>query len=421
MATAAPPIEAVSYTDLYERWEKSNWSAREIDFSTDREDWHERFSEFERKAALWNYALFFWGEDAVTDGLSPYIDAAPLEEQKYFLTTQQVDEARHAIFFARWMDEVAGLGSTPGEALAAIEPQLTWGFKKVFGRLVTMADELRRDRSKPKLAAAVTLYHMVIEAGLAQPGQHLIQSYLEERDLMPGFRGGMENVSRDEQRHIGFGVKLLHDLNKEDPDCRYAVADLLREVTPYTIGVLVPPNWDRRYVECFGYTLEEIYVTGVESLYSKLRAAGLDIETLPGPPPLPADLSPEEQASRAIRLQEAGILGEKIGPPSRDPDDVATLFDVVRRSLDTEQVPHDGFTIEWDFTDAEPWHLVVANGDTRAVQGASEKPELVMRARFEDFVDIAAGRRDPVRAMATGRLRPRGNPVWLWRARKLFG
>ena len=62
------------------------------------------------RAALWNYALFFWGEDAVADNLSPFIDAAPREEQKYFLATQQVDEARHAVFFKRFMHEVAGLG-----------------------------------------------------------------------------------------------------------------------------------------------------------------------------------------------------------------------------------------------------------------------------------------------------------------------
>ena len=64
----------------------------------------------ERRAALWNYALFFWGEDAVADNLSPFIDAAPREEQKYFLATQQADEARHAVFFKRFMHEVAGLG-----------------------------------------------------------------------------------------------------------------------------------------------------------------------------------------------------------------------------------------------------------------------------------------------------------------------
>ena len=80
-----------------------------------------------------------------------------------------------------------------------------------------MADELRADRSPAKLAAAVALYHIVIEGALAQPGQHLICSYLEERDLLPAFREGMENIQADEQRHIGFGVKLLSDLQPRRP------------------------------------------------------------------------------------------------------------------------------------------------------------------------------------------------------------
>ena len=63
----------------------------------DRVEWQEKFSDLERRAALWNYAMFFHGEDSVADNLSPFIDAAPREEQKYFLTTQQVDEARHPV------------------------------------------------------------------------------------------------------------------------------------------------------------------------------------------------------------------------------------------------------------------------------------------------------------------------------------
>ena len=96
------------------------------------------------------------------------------------------------------MNEVCGLGDgTTAGGLAAIEPELTWSFRKVFDRLDTMADELRRDRSRPKLAAAITLYHFVIEASMAQPGQHYIEGYLTDRELLPGFRAGMHNVSQD--------------------------------------------------------------------------------------------------------------------------------------------------------------------------------------------------------------------------------
>src|SRR3712207_9257869 len=66
--------DQISYEDLYRRWEQGNWSAYEIDFSKDKEGW-ESLSEVQRNSALWIYSMFFYGEDAVTDGLSPYIDA----------------------------------------------------------------------------------------------------------------------------------------------------------------------------------------------------------------------------------------------------------------------------------------------------------------------------------------------------------
>ena len=346
MATALPqknPLDNISYEDLYRRWEKGNWQAMAIDFSQDAVDWREKFTDIERKGALWNYSLFFWGEDAVADGLSPYIDAAPTEEQKYFLATQQVDEARHAVFFNRFMKDVVGIGGDRiSDGLSEIKPQLTWGFNKVFDRLVDMSDELRRDPSIPKLAAAVTLYHMIIEAALAQPGQHFITSYLTERGVMPGFREGMEKVAADEQRHIGFGVKLLSDLRKMDPEVPHAVADLLREVIPWTASVLVPPNWDMRYIESFGFTYEDIGEEGAASLETKMRSAGMPIEELPGPPVFPVEGTPRERAVRGQQMVRAGLLGEKTGPPSREPEHMALLFDVIASSLDSSAAKGPG-------------------------------------------------------------------------------
>ena len=320
---ASLPTDAISYEDLYARWERGNWSATELDFTEDARQWREDFTEFERHAAVWNYCLFFWGEDAVADNLSPYIDAAPLEEQKYFLATQQVDEARHAVFFKRFMHEVCGIGDgSMASGLQTIKPQLTPGFRKIFDRLDRMADELRADRSPAKLAAAVTLYHVVIEASLAQPGQHFICSYLEERDQLPAFRKGMENIAADEQRHIGFGVKLLADLNREDPvGVPKAVARTMREVTRYTSQVLMPPAWDERYVTVFNSTLDEVGLEGFTSMTTKLRSAGLAIETLPGPPLLPVGLSPIETTRRGRALAKAGVIGVREGPTAARPRD----------------------------------------------------------------------------------------------------
>lgn len=412
--------EQISYTDLYARWEKGNWSATEIDFSADRAQWQERFSPFEQRAALWNYALFFHGEDAVADNLSPYIDAAPLEEQKYFLATQQVDEARHAVFFKRFMHEVCDVGDgTMAGGLAAIRPTLTWGFRRVFDRLDTMADELRRDRSKPKLAAAIALYHLVVEATLAQSGQHFITGYLEQRDVLPGFYGGMRNVEFDEQRHIGFGVRMLYDLGREDPECKEAVGELMREVLPWALAVFVPPGWDERYATAFGFELLDIYELGIASLESKLRAAGMPMEQLRLP--IPAELDSRARAEYGVSLLRAGYLGEKTGPPARDAETLALLFRGVERSVDHRHLPHRPVTIEWAFTDAEPWHLRIDDGATAAAQGHVPGADLTFRCTVEDWVDVAAGRVDPRRALVQRRLRPRGDLRLLLRMQKIFG
>jgi putative sterol carrier protein len=413
-------VDKISYEDLYERWEKRNWRSSELDFTEDRRQWHEQFSEIERRGALWNYAMFFHGEDSVTDNLSPYIDAAPLEEQKYFLATQQVDEARHAVFFGRFMKEVVHRGENIGTSLTATYPELTWGFRKTFEHLDKVADSLRKDRSIPNLAAAIAMYHLVVEATLAQPGQKFIESYLEERDILPGFRAGMENVSRDEQRHIGFGVKMLSDLVKMDPDSKAAVADLLRDVSRFTVGVFVPPGWDERYVTCFGSTIEEVYTHGMVSLESKLRAAGLPPEELPGPPPFPWDLPCEERARRAVLLLKAGVLGEKVGPPSRDPQTIEMLMDTVTRTADTKATPNGRLTIQWAFKDADPWFVRIDDGATEAKPGTADEPDVEISCRFEDWVDIAAGREDPRLAFLKGRFRPKGKVRSLLAMRKVF-
>ena len=417
------PLEHVSYEGLYKLWETGQWSAYELDFTQDRVDWHETFGPVERRAAAWNYSMFYHGEDVVIYALSPYIEAAPLIEQKYFLTTQQVDEARHAVLFKRFMEEVVEVGGGSADAtLEATRPELTWGFKKTFGYLDTIGDSLKKDPSVPNFAAAIFMYHFLIEATIAQTGQHFIIDYLGGPGLMPGFREGVSNVARDEQRHIAFGVKCVSDLVKQDPDCKHAIADLMRTTMPYVTAVFVPPNWDRGYTEVFGETLEDLLEKGMNSLEQKMRAAGLPLEELPGAAPVPRGLTARERADRTIQMLQAGYLGEKTGPPDKDPQRMEVLFDLIRRSIDTTATPSGGpATIAWEFPDAPPFFMRIANGSTEARPGRLEDPDLTLRCRFEDWVDIVAGRRDPRVALATGRLRPRGSLRLLFRMGKLFG
>ena len=179
-----------------------------------------------------------------------------------------------------------------------------------------MADDLRRDRSLPNFARAIALYHMVVEATLAQPGQHYIEDYFAKAGTMPGFSEGMANVSRDEQRHIGFGVKVLSECFAESDECKQAVRELLREVMPYSLAVFMPPNWDLDYTPRL-----RLRARGHLRLRAALgaRPSGGRPATrsrrCPGRLPIDPELDPEEIARRQITLLKAGVMGEPNGRP----------------------------------------------------------------------------------------------------------
>jgi putative sterol carrier protein len=400
----------ITYEDLYRRWEKGNWSAYDLDFSEDRKGW-EALSEIQKKSALWTYSMFFYGEDSVTDNLSPYIDAAPKEEQKYFLATQQVDEARHAIFFHRFFREVIEAGDSISSTLAYTLPQLGWGYRGVFGRLDQMAEELRKDRSLPKFAQAIALYHMVVEATLAQPGQHFIEDFFVKEGTMPGFSEGMGNVSQDEQRHIGFGVKALSEMFEESEECKQAVVEILREVLPYSMAVFVPPGWDERYTTEYGFKLEDIYAFGMRSVEAKWRAAGYPLDEMP-PDVYPVDrsLTHEERARQQIALVKAGVLGEPNGRPDSSPETQRLLFDIISRSANLNGESNGRpWVFQFRFTDADPWQIVVENGSTRAQPGEAPKPDFTFETDWAQWIEISTRGGRPFPAVLRRRLRPRGS------------
>jgi len=427
MSVASQSLMAnVTYEDLYKRWEGGNWSAYDIDFSQDRKGW-ESLSDMQRRSAMWIYSMFFYGEDRVADTLAPYITAAPTEEQSYFLATQQVDEVRHSIFFHRFFKEVIGVGGDSIQStLASTLPQLNWGYRGIFDRLDVMAEELRKDRSLPKYAQAITLYHLIVEGSLAQPGQHFIEDFFSNGETMPGFSSGMVNVSRDEQRHIGFGVKVLSELLAEDApgsaENRAAVVELLREVLPYGPAVFQPPNMDREYTECYGFSLEDIYAFGLKLIRQRWRTIGYPTEEMP-PGVFPFDPAKDEReiAEDQVKLMLAGVLGAPDGPKPEASLEVQRLyFDVISRVADPGAANGSPLVYQWRFSDAEPWHLTIDNGSTRAEPGIAASPNLTIESSWADWV--ASGKPDAsqLKMVLQRRLRPRGPIREIARLRKVF-
>jgi hypothetical protein len=420
-------MDNVTYEDLYKRWEQGNWSAYELDFSADREGW-EALSEIQRRSAMWIYSMFYYGEDRVADTLAPYVTAAPTEEQSYFLATQQVDEVRHSIFFHRFFKEVIGVGGdSVQQTLSSTLPQLNWGYRGIFDRLDRMAEELRKDRSLPKYAQAITLYHLIVEGSLAQPGQHFIEDFFASKETMPGFSEGMGNVSRDEQRHIGFGVKVLSELldlsNPGAEECRAAVVELLREVLPYGPAVFYPPGMDREYTECYGFSLEDIFAFGLKLIRQRWRTIGYPTEEMPpGVFPFDPEASAEEVAARQVKLMEAGVLGPPDGPtPDASPETQRLYFDVVERVADPAAANGSPLVYQYRFSDADPWLLTIDNGSTRAEPGEAPNPTLVLEASWADFIAMGKPEARPLKMLLQRRIRPRGKLREIVRVRKVFG
>jgi hypothetical protein len=419
-------MDNVTYVDLYKRWEQGNWSAYDIDFTADRAGW-EGLSEIQRRSAMWIYSMFFYGEDRVADTLAPYITAAPTEEQSYFLATQQVDEVRHSVFFHRFFKEVIGVGGDSiQETLSSTLPQLNWGYRGVFDRLDRMAEELRKDRSLPKYAQAITLYHLIVEGSLAQPGQHFIEDFFSSEETMPGFSSGMANVSRDEQRHIGFGVKVLAELLSEGQpgwqENRAAVVELLRETLPYGPAVFSPPNLDRSYTECYGFSLEDIFAFGLKLIRQRWRTIGYPTEEMPpGVFPFDPEASEHEVAERQIKLMMAGVLGRPEGmKPDTSPDVQRAYFDLITRSADPAAANGSRLVYQWRFSDADPWHLTIDNGSTRAEPGEAPDPSLTLETSWADWIEFGKPDAKPLKMLLQRRVRPRGSIRELARMRKVF-
>jgi ribonucleoside-diphosphate reductase beta chain len=282
--------DLLSYEDLYALWERQNWRAHEIDFSEDKRQWliTPTESQFE---TIWSTASFYIGEERVAADLAPFVVAAPSGEVEIFLTTQLVDEARHAAFFDRFMAEVLALqGDDLRARLQEMEKLMLPPWHHVFD------DELRgiarRVQASPDdldlYVEGITTYHMVIEGVLAMTGQHFILKYMSEHGLYPGFVKGFSLVEQDEHRHIAFGVRFLRDVCEQEPRDRTLVREKIEQLVPDACHIFVPPYADdpSDFIS-YAYTSRDIYGYAYRALKRRMSVIGVDVpsadELMPGP------------------------------------------------------------------------------------------------------------------------------------------
>ncbi len=233
-----------SYRELYYRWERQQWSTQELDLITDRIQW-EDLPPDEQDEFISALATFYQGEACVTDALGPYILAVPDEEMRIFLTTQLVDEARHTVFFDRVFKDVLEIDHGRLEDTLMLTRQyMNKGAQFVL--LDSLSDVAERLRNEPRdlkiLIEGVVLYHLVVEGMMGLAGQKTLLDQYRLENIFPAIRAGLMAVTRDESRHVLFGVRFLRDMLQQDASYAAVIEAALHKYAPGAISALTPPE-----------------------------------------------------------------------------------------------------------------------------------------------------------------------------------
>jgi ribonucleoside-diphosphate reductase beta chain len=271
-------LQLMDPQQLYALWERQQWRSQEIDLERDKEHWAE-LPDDAKEEHLWGLSSFFVGEERVTTQFSGLVMAYEDEQEEAFLTTQQVDEVRHAQFFNRFYAEVLERDGTFEDRLEAARADVNESFIQMFDvELVNAQERLLAEPSDIEAKVDfVVLYHMVIEGTLALTGQHFMQDYLERKGKLAGLLEGYQRISQDEHRHVAYGTWFLKE-KAQDPAFKRRIQQKLMELMPLAQGVLVPPGVKDPYdYEILGYHSSQTNEFAFKALSRRLKVIGVPL------------------------------------------------------------------------------------------------------------------------------------------------
>jgi len=265
---------------LYELWERQNWQSHTIDLTQDIRDWQTMDDDLRGRLA-WNLSSFFVGEERVTTQFSGLVMSYESQGEEAFLTTQQVDEARHAQHFNRFYEQVLGIDGSFEDRLARARGDLNDAFIEMFdGVLVDWGQRLiDNPRDIEAKVDFVTLYHMIIEGTLALTGQWFLTEYMERKGILPGWVEGFKLISQDEHRHVAYGTWFLRE-KAGDPALKQRIVEALARLIPLAAAVLVPRGADPNDYAILDYSMEDTNTFAFNALNRRLKVIGIDVASL---------------------------------------------------------------------------------------------------------------------------------------------
>jgi ribonucleoside-diphosphate reductase beta chain len=267
---------------LYRRWEDSQWSPFTVDLDRDREQWAEMSGE-DRELIFFVLSSLMVAEERITTKFSGLVGAYGSEEEATFLSTQQVDEARHMQFYARFQDEVIASPDSIAAHVERARANVSDAFRHIFDEQLVAAHErlVAAPRSLPAKVRFVTIYHLILEGTLGLTTFKFTTDYLSGEGLLPGFVDGYSKIHHDETRHIGYGVWFLRETVREHAAEADTVRETLREVLPSVAASLAPPETgaDRDFA-AIGATSEAIREFALGGLTRRLEIIGVPLSSL---------------------------------------------------------------------------------------------------------------------------------------------
>ena len=242
----------------------------------DRDQWQEMSGE-DRGLVHWALSSLMVAEERITTKFAGLVLAYGSEEEATFLATQQVDEARHMQFYARFQDEVSptrppspSTSRTPASSSPPRSPPSSTRPRPAHERLVANpADPAAK-------VAFVTTYHLVIESTLGLTAFRFITRYLESEGLLPGFVEGYTDPPRRATPHR---LRRLVPARRRRsrPRARRRAPRDTRPLLPAVAESLTPPDRDGTDWDALGASSQEIREFALGGLNRRLGIIGVPL------------------------------------------------------------------------------------------------------------------------------------------------
>ena len=196
------PIEHENLWNLYKKAQMSNWTAEEIDFSKDMDDWN-GLSDNEKHFIKYVLAFFAGSDGIVFENLNNnFASEVQYTEARSFYAYQEHNEMVHGETYSKLIDKYIKSSSEKKQLFEAIqtipciEKKARWAMKWF-------------DDKRP---FAERLLAFACVEGIFFSGSFCAIFWLKKRGLLPGLCFSNELISRDEGMHQEFAVELFNML-----------------------------------------------------------------------------------------------------------------------------------------------------------------------------------------------------------------